>query len=529
MNKAGKRVDSLQLCFSNKELRKVFTLHLLEQLKDEGGRGIVHVSAEDVPGKFCFCPDCIALEKQYRCIGGPLYDYLIEVCGTIAKAYPQAYVSTLAYRKEQSESPPAVNKLPDNLIVVFAPIDDNLAATLDDPTNQGTLDNLKKWVSIARNVWVWYYTNPYNPETAPIGNVERMAADVKILHQIGVSGTFFEHDSGVNYRFNFSELQTWLLLKLFQNPDQELQPLVVEFTDFYYGPVAPMVRGYLAELESLRKQMTISLPWNPSVAMYRYLSPNNIIRWQKLFDQMENVATDSPQHLRNVKNLRMTLDIVTLDKWQEVRDRALANGMTVKSLDNRIKSQLEDELARIPFTDKQARRDWLESLLAPKRLLASARVKPLPVPLDKIPPGKLRQAFPLREWKPDSEAALSVAVQSEMLELPLTTGVYDNYNAKFILSTDIPRDQLKPGKYHVYKVGQTVLTPNCCFWLTQKWFATIALEQHYVEGDPYKKWDIYASIKVDGPGYGSAKSGQKNVLSCDRVILVECPADGGKP
>ena len=28
--------------------------------------------------------------------------------------------------------------------------------------------------------------------------------------------------------------------------------------------------------------------------MYRYLTPENIVRWQKSFDQMEKVAADSP-------------------------------------------------------------------------------------------------------------------------------------------------------------------------------------------------------------------------------------------
>ena len=125
--------------------------------------------------------------------------------------------------------------------------------------------------------------------------------------------------------------------------------------------------------------------------------------------------------------------------------------------------------------------------------------------------------------KADPEAALACAVKGEVVETPLTLGIYDTHSGKVTLSTRIPADQLKPGTYRVYKVGQTTLSPQCCFWLTQQWFCTIPLEQFYVMGDPYKKWDIYASIKVDGPGYGHSASGaDKNVIACDRVILVEC-------
>lgn len=35
-----------------------------------GGQGYLTIGANDVPGSFCFCKDCIALEKKYGTPGG---------------------------------------------------------------------------------------------------------------------------------------------------------------------------------------------------------------------------------------------------------------------------------------------------------------------------------------------------------------------------------------------------------------------------------------------------------------------------
>ena len=521
LDKNGRRVDNQQLCFSNKELRAVFTANLLNRLKTGGGKGVVSVSANDVPGSFCQCPDCLALEKKYRCIGGPLFDFLIELCPAVAKVYPDAYVSTLAYRKDQTETPPDVKKLPANLMIVFAPIDDNFAATLDHPTNQGTLANLRRWTAIANHVLVWYYTNPYGQDLPPIGNIERLATDVKLMKQAGVSGMVFEHDAGVPNR-NFAELQTWLLLKLFQNPELDPHALTKEFTDFQYGPAAPLVRQYLAELERLRQQMQTPISWCPSLGMYTYLTPENLLRWQTLFDQMEAAAHNTP-YLKNVARLRMSLDLVTLDRWRELHAKFPGSGLTVPLLKNRIRKQSEAELAGTPVANQAAARKSMGDLLELKVLLATVTLKPLPAPLDRVPPAKIRQAFPLTGLENDPAAALGLCRKTVTDEMPLTAGIYDGLNRRWLGSMTIPKDQITPGRYQLYKLGQTILTPDCCLWVTQSWFAVIQLEQFYVMGDPLKTWDVYVSLKMDSPdAQPSSGAPVKNTVSCDRVILVEC-------
>jgi len=194
-------------------------------------------------------------------------------------------------------------------------------------------------------------------------------------------------------------------------------------------------------------------------------------------------------------------------------------------LAERLRTQLKADMDRFPIGDKAARLSWLETLLKPKLLLASTEPKPIPAPLDKLPAAQLRQAYPLEKLQDDPDAALLQAKGGETLELPLTLGIYDGYNRKWTYSASVTKEQLQPGGgYHLYKVASgATLTPSCCFWASQLWVATVALEQFYVVGYPDKKWDIYASLKVEGPGYDPKSTAAKNMVWCDRVVLVELP------
>ena len=80
----------------------------------------------DYGGKFCYCPECLKREKQYGTPCGAFFEFLAEISREIKKDYPLLKIATLAYRKEQTEIPPKGLLFPDNFVVIFAPIDDNI-------------------------------------------------------------------------------------------------------------------------------------------------------------------------------------------------------------------------------------------------------------------------------------------------------------------------------------------------------------------------------------------------------------------
>ena len=260
MDQNGKRTMNMQLCFSDPGLRKEFTQRFLEYAELSGGKGMYSISAQDWPGKFCCCQNCDALEKKYRCTSGPMIDYIIELCGIVKNKYPELLISTLSYRKQQSEVPPYLGKgkrMPDNFVCVFAPIDDDFSKTLAHKNNRGTLENLKKWAKITDKILLWYYPIVYGG-VLPSGCVERSMRDTKIMFDAGATGTYYEHDVGVFNGLNFGDMMTWMFLKLFQDPNADYKALMKEFCDYYYGAAADDMISYINELDRLTAAIPVS-------------------------------------------------------------------------------------------------------------------------------------------------------------------------------------------------------------------------------------------------------------------------------
>jgi hypothetical protein len=528
MTPSGQRVDNLQLCFSNPELRKVLTSQIGAVIGKSEYRehGYVALDANDVPGKFCHCTACLKLEEQYDNIGGPLYDYLLELSGFLKREYPGVAVKTLAYRKKQTELPPKIEKLPDNIIIHFAPIDDNFAAALDHPTNRETLENLKRWCEIADTVWVWYYTNPYFTAGPPFSSMRCAIDDLRTMHEIGVSGVTFQWTTGTTDKqrgLNLADLQAWLLLKLSYDPHQDADALIDEFMKHYYVEAAPLMTVYLAELESLREAMKFRLPWYPSLHTLVYLTPERLARWQETFDEMEDLTADSPDALRHVRTTRITLDNATLQKWRLLGKRRAGLGVTPRQLADRIMQNMTAEIETRCCEDRVA---WCWGPFAKRidglLLRAQATLKPLPQMFTAFPSDQVCEILPdMNEMKEDADAASGLAiVRDQEKGASVSFGLHDDIHEKGLISRSIPGEEIKPDHYGVYRLGKAALTPQCRLWMTDAWLFTIPLEEAYVEGDPFVEWDIYASLKFTGPKYGSKIKDQPNRISCDRVVLV---------
>ncbi len=520
LNGDGKRVNNMQLCFSNPEMRKMFTGHLLAQLAAHGGTGVVDVSATDVDGRFCHCAPCKELEKRYGSPGGPLFDYCIEAANKIGEVYPKAYLSMLAYRKEQSEIPPKVKRLPDNLIVTFAPIDADFATTFDAPSNRSTWENLQAWSRITDNLRIWYYPNSYT-SPLPVANVKKLVHDIQLIHSLKVRGAFFEHDVGIPNALNFSDMQSWVMGKLFENPERDAEALIREFAEFYYGPAASEVLAYMRELDECTLNSPVPYSWRATISVFAYLTPQNLVRWQEWFDRLEAMPLppDRPEILTRIRNLRVSLDAATLKKFPEIQRAQLKISCTPEELAERLERNLRNAVSYASGGQREYKHEQFLKEYELPLALAQGRVKPLPAQFQKIAPDRIYQLFPERNLRDDPDAAIGRASVGVSDELPMTMGVYDVTRKHYFLKTTIAKKDILPGKYKLYPVGVSPVSTECMFYLSRGWFATYQMEQAYELGNPNKKFDVYVSLKFDGPAYGG--QGTENLVSCDRLILVD--------
>lgn len=564
MAENGERTSGRHLCFANPGLRKELTKNVLKHLQQDGEDLLVDITAMDVPERFCGCIECKALEEKYKSPGGPLYDYLIELCDTLAVQYPKARVKTLAYRLSQTQKPPVLpagKRLPGNLIIDFAPIEDCYFAdwTHPDPSIQNTYKDLVAWGTITDNLWAWLYPNPWGTGmTMPVGNIERNINQMRLMAKAGVKGIFTDHCS-YNERGGWSELQQYVLFRLMKDINGDTEAVVREVTDHLYGPAAPLMRRYLNELEQGRKAMT-KLPLgvtyrSPNIddRTFPYLTPENLFRWQGYFDEMDKLLAGQPARLTvNVQLVRRHLDLATLWKWSALRkqyptyftDHAVCvNRITAVNRTKGLpKTKWEEESGKAPSRDpaplgEGAMQDFVTLIQC------GGEEKPLPAEFRNMDPSNIRRFVPKYSNKrggravvPDPEAAFGYGVPVHTPDLPFQFGFYQNDRKSHGARIALEAKQTQPGAYALHKLGVIDVTPDCIIWFSARsWATQLQVGERLYEPGADNHWTAYISARFDGPTYGAPPNDKllasserapyggpsgKDLVLVDQIILV---------
>ncbi len=531
MNKAGKRfVD--QLCFSNPELRAELTKNILEHigiLKDQGHKQtIIDVSAMDNTSEFCFCPDCQALKQKYGVPGGPFFDYLFELCEIAKARHPETMIHTLAYRLSQTQKPPVMQAgqtFPDNLVIQFANIHDEVDKDWNHPRNRPSYEDLLAWRKLTPHLWTWYYPNTYSAGgSMPSGNnIERTVTDLRLMHKVGLEGVFIEQGSmAVPGGFNFTELQKYIYVQLFKDIDRDVADIIREFTDHQYGPAAPLSRTYLKELEAAQKVSSEDTSLSAGSTINRVmmgLTPKMLRRWQGYFDRMENDTVADPLRLKNVRRLRQTLDYATLAHWND-----LVKAYPKTFSDYRV---VKARLAPTPPP-------WgLTALVDEWEMMIelAGTEKPLPPPFDVMDKALVRRFVPHRAgWNApvnvkDPDAAFGFAAVVDKPDKPFHFGFYQNDTEIRGLTSTLESGDITWGHYRVYPLGEIQTTPDCFVWFSVwSWLTQLQLgERLYNPPSPDNdnRYDVHVSLKFDPPVPPDTNT-PYSVL-CDQIIFVKKP------
>jgi len=563
----GRRVNNRQLCFGNPGLRKEFTKNVLKHIGASGDAILLNIAAMDTPGPFCSCKACKALEEKYKSPGGPICDYLIELCGLLREKHPRVLVKTYAYRRSQTQKPPALpagQKLPENLIIDFAPIEDNYFADWShpDPRIKETYADLQAWGRITRegNLWAWLYPNGYGSGyVLPVGNVERNINQMRLMHAAGVRGVKTDQ-IGYHQRVGWSELHSYLYYKLCRDVNADTDAIIKEFTDYFYGPAAPLMRKYLAELESGRKAMK-DLP--PGVGFnspnfddrtFPYLTVENIHRWHGYFEQMDQLLAGRPERERaNVRFERRKLDLAVLWKWFELKKSHPGTYTDHKPYVERVKAANATGALPAPAWEGKDMNRKPNPGHDPSDLAtlieAGGQIKPLPGEFDGIDPLRIRQFVPRypnncrdgRAMILDPKAAFGYAVPVVMPDLPFNFGFYQGDTKTHGAKRTLALKDIVPGEYTLFKLGEITVTPDCKIWFSSRsWQTNLQLGECLYEPGAENKWDAYVSLKFDGGGvyggkadetllpladrvyYGDTHTGKKEteLVLVDRIILV---------
>ena len=536
MDSQGKRIFNHQRCLSNPEVRRILTQRVLETIRRNPGYTHFDISAGDTPGAFCCCEPCRALERKYDSPSGPLVDFLLEFCPQAAARFPHVRIVTLVYRKAQSQKPPkGIERMPDNFTAHFAPIDDNFARDWNDPDNAETYADLKEWGRLSKEVQLWYYPNTYSGElTPPLGNVGRLARDMRLAKAAGVTGQTHEHNVGTAPMTGFTELQNFVALHLFKDVECNWRALADEYIDYAYGAAAEKMRAYWLELEHLTETEKINLTWNAPLAAYRYLTPERLVRWDGEFDAMERMLADDAVRLFNVRRVRINLDLVILRKFAAVKKAFPRFSISIDVLAGRIRetaNKIANELFLVGREEGQKIVKQLEEIIFSATLCNRPNAKPLPKELfGNIDSSRIHALIPRvrgTSFEDDSQAAFGCAAVMtrpiEKIKLPVKANFHDRAAKKYHWNIGcVKAEDLGPrGAYRFYRLGTVTLSPDCVLVIgNDSWYDLLTDLSSVWEFGSFNKVDIWASLKCEGPAFYSEDAGKPNRVLCDRVIAV---------
>lgn len=512
LDEGGKRVNTRQLCFSNAELRKELTQNALifygVQTKQHG-KAYLTIDLNDTAYNMCCCEKCAALQEKYKTPGAPFFDFLAEICN----AHPEIEFVTLAYQRSLTQHPP-VNypNFPKNLTIIFCPINGLFSDTFEHG-NADDLADMRGWTKLAKEVWVWYYPNTYtdgtfkSPIVPPVGNFERIAEDIRAMSKCKVAGTYFEQDSGgVTTRTNLSEMQNWVMFKLFENPNRDVHALMRDFAEHYYGSAADMILNFANELENGRKYaVDNNIKWYYNMQKYHYLTPDNLAKWNAMFDGASANADDT---------LRWRLDLA----------RAGLDCACVEYLYNtKYADQVPACLARLKKTIARIdAANWTVTKLSAsakkwfEEMESRRSAKPVPEQFKQLPEDDVKILQPnlnVATKVNDVDANCGVAVTEKWNGQTFAMGTYD-YGAKTYGPSHVFRTaDIAMGEYKLYSFANGMkLTPGMTLF-GGDWMMNAPIKNLCSRDNPEsleQKWDCYVSLKFT-----------EDKVFLDRVILVK--------
>ena len=256
-----------QPCLSNPDVLAITIESLRKVMRDEPDYLIYSVEQCDNQ-LYCECPECQALAEQYGGQSGVMLWFVNQVADAVKKEFPDKFVGTFAYQYTRHAPKDIVPR--ENVVVRLCSIECCMLHEYDAcERNLDFEQDLHDWAAIAPHLYIWDYVTDFSQYCLPVANWKTLKPhiqDYRDSHAIGI----LEEGDYQTVSCELRELRSWLISKLLWNPDADVDALVRDFTDGYYGPAGRHVREYLDLEERILRRPGIHAPCYISVADSMY-------------------------------------------------------------------------------------------------------------------------------------------------------------------------------------------------------------------------------------------------------------------
>lgn len=261
-------------------------------------------------------------------LSAPMLDMVNEVASRVKLQIPQARVETQAYL--WAFKPPVGMTAEDNVVVTTAPIHGDLGTPMFEGRNTQIGSDLDGWASVASSVvlWDYHYSTmdflvPFPDWRAHLRTIKSLATRPEFVGYFA-EGQFTDSATGVQLK----TLKTWVTSRLLWDPSEDIEALLAEYCDAYYGSGGPHILQALGVLETALTNSEYPLIINRITAGSRFLHWTVLREADRLMDLAAAATANDPVAAPRVSIARMMVDHPIIMRRAQLAHDAQQAGVT---------------------------------------------------------------------------------------------------------------------------------------------------------------------------------------------------------
>ncbi|MBP3269652.1 MAG: DUF4838 domain-containing protein [Bacteroidales bacterium] len=351
----GKRQSGYaQLCLSNPEVLQICVDKIREVMRRETDYLIYSMEQADNQ-LYCQCDACEALAQKYGGQSGVMVWFVNQVADAVKDEFPDKFIGTFAYQYTRHAPQNIVPR--DNVVIRLCSIECCMFHEYDEcEQNKAFLKDLRDWSAIAPHLYIWDYVTDFAQYCLPVANWKTMAPHIKDFRDNNAIGILEEGDYQT-VSCELREMRTWVLAKLMWNPDADVDALIKDFSDGYYGAAGPYIREYIELEERILKRPGIHSDCyiDASDTMY---TDEFISEGRKIFAAAKEAVASDPVLSDRVETAEMPLCFLLMARNPVIGIQEGADAL--------VRRVIERE-----GIDRMAEGDWAGGVMEAKFLLDS--------------------------------------------------------------------------------------------------------------------------------------------------------------
>ncbi len=303
----GVRRPGTQLCLTNPDVLKITISNLRKAIDEKPNAKYWSVSQNDNT-QYCHCENCAAIDKEEGTPMGSMLRFINQV----ATDFPDKTISTLAY--QYTRSLPLNTRPNSNVNIMLCSIECFRDTPInEDATSASFCKDVEDWAGVTENILLWDYVIQFKNLVSPFPNLHVLQPNIRYLADQGIKAMFQQGNREIGGES--SELRAYLIAKLLWDPTQDIDVLMDDFLNGYYGEAGPFLKKYIKKQEQalLESGMKLNIFGNPAAAKESYLSEMYMKDYNQIFDLAEDAVQDNPEILKRVKIARQPLVYAELE------------------------------------------------------------------------------------------------------------------------------------------------------------------------------------------------------------------------